>query len=295
MNVAAVDIGTNSVRLLILDRRGRELERRVIVTGLGRGIAQGGRLTSEGMERTLAVLARYEGLLRRHRVGRTRAVATSATRDADNAAEFLDAAAAALAVEPEVISGSEEAALTFTGTLGPTCILGPALVIDIGGGSTEFAFGEAVPEFTVSVAAGSVRLTDGVLPHRPATETEIDAARAEVDRVLAGVDLPGEPVVAYGVAGTFTSLAAIALGLPAYDRTRVHGSTLSRRRLAALIVELGGLTVEETAAIPSLDPARAPVILAGAVMAERALTRVGLDAVTVSERDLLDAVAESLL
>ena len=297
MRYAAVDIGTNSTRLLVAEVEGTEvswLDRRVTVTGLGKGVDQTGLLSDEAMDRTLKTLAAYGEAIGGFDVAAARAVATSAVRDAGNGSEFLGVADAVLGFTPEVISGEEEAALSFAGATRAMSDGSPFVVIDIGGGSTEFVLGSDKPDFRVSFDMGSVRLTDRVLRDRPAPEDQLAEGRDLVARVFDSLELTVAPGTAVGVAGTFTSLSAISQDLPVYDPGRVHGSKLSVVRIAELVLYLTTLTLEETEAIPSLDPARAPVILAGAVIAEEAARRVGLEEVTVSEHDLLDGVALAL-
>lgn len=297
MRVAAVDIGTNSTRLLIADLDDghlREIDRQVVVTGLGRGVDAGRVLSETAIARTVEVLAGYGAAIDTLGVERARAAATSATRDAANSAAFLDRAAVALGFRPDVVDGTTEARLGFRGaTLG---IAGPApyLMIDPGGGSTEFVFGTDSPQSVHSVDIGSVRLTERALPDRPADQGAVLAAAGIADAILAAVVLPGEPGTVIGVGGTYTSLSAIVMDLEVYDRGRVHGSVLTLEDLGQMVRRLAGLTVEEAAAIPSLDPARAQVILGGAVVAEAALRRSGCGEITVSETDILDGIALSL-
>jgi len=297
VRVSAVDIGTNSTRLLIADLaegRLKEVSRRVVVTGLGRGVDAHRLLSEEAIRRTVDVLASYGGDIEEAGVERARAAATSATRDAGNAVAFLDRAAVALGFRPDVVDGATEARLGFRGAV--SGIEGPApyLMIDPGGGSTEFVFGIDTPQSVHSVDIGSVRLTERALPDRPADQGAVLAAAGAVDAVLAAVDLPGEPGTIIGVGGTYTSLSAIALGLETYDRGRVHRSMLTLEDLGRMVGLLAGMTVEETAAIPSMDPARAEVILGGAVVAEAALRRSGRNEIVVSETDILDGIALSL-
>ncbi len=299
MRVAAVDIGTNSTRLLVAEvgegelfgRRLDWLDRRVTVTRLGQGVDAGGVLSDEAMGRTVAVLAGYGEAVRAWDVAAVRAVATSAARDAVNRDELLDRAGFALGVRPEVITGAEEAELSFLGALSGVEGDRPALVIDLGGGSTEFVMGNTELEYAVSVETGSVRLTERHLGAHPVTLSRLDAARAGAAEALADVTLPETPATVIGVAGTFTALAAIAKGLAAYDPTEVHGSTLTGDELTALVQRLAAMELADVVAIPSLDPARAPVVLGGAVVAEQALTVVEADRLVVSESDLLDGVA----
>lgn len=297
MKYGAVDIGTNSMRLLIAEVEGgrvRWLDRRTTVTGLGVGVDGSGRMSHDAIERTISVLAGYGEALRAMGVDRSRAVATSAARDATNRDEFLDKAEIVLAARPDVIDGDEEAALAFAGATSTAAGRPPFVVIDIGGGSTEFVLGSDAPEYRISVDIGSVRLTDRALPARPAAAEHLERAQQETSRLFDAVELPTQPAHCIGVAGTFTALSAISQDLPAYDPGRVDGSRLSVYRLAELVLYLAGLTLEETEAIPSLDPARAPVILAGAVVAEEAVRRCGLADVTVSEHDTLDGIVLEL-
>jgi exopolyphosphatase/guanosine-5'-triphosphate,3'-diphosphate pyrophosphatase len=298
VRVAAVDIGTNSTRLLIAEAGDgglRWLERRVVVTGLGEGVDAKGLLSEEAIDRTVGVLAAYGNAIRNAGADRTLAVATSATRDALNRDEFLDRAEQVLGLRPEVISGDDEARLSFRGATSGIGRPGPFLVIDPGGGSTEFVFGDGEPIFIQSVDVGSVRITERSLPDRPAGTADLLAASSSVEMMFRDLDLPGEPATVVGVGGTFTSLIAIALDLPYYDRLAVHHSVLGLQALGVLIGRLADLTVEQTAAIPSLDPARAPVLLGGAVVAEAALRRSGRREATISEADILDGIALTLL
>lgn len=287
MTVGVVDIGTNTMRLLVTAESG-EIGRWVEVTGLGRGVDRNGALGETEMAHTLECLARFGDLMDRHGTGRRAAIATSATRDAANREEFLERAERALGVRPAVISGEREGALAYAGA---TAELDPGIgwvVSDIGGGSTEFV--TAVT--TVSIDIGSVRLTDRILVSRPAPPGQMEAAFAHVRELFSAVEVSGRLV---GVAGTWTSIAAIDLGLDRYDRERVHHHRMTREDVEAVAGSLAGLSVEETAAIPSLDPGRAQVILAGAVLAAAVMEAVGEDVVLVSEHDTLDGLAMELM
>lgn len=296
MRVAAVDVGTNSVRLLVAGPGLHWLERRVRVIRLGEGVDETGRLAEAAIIRAVAVLKEFGQAIGRWDVERVEAVATSALRDAENQEEFLALAERALGVRPRVIDGGEEAWLAFRGAAaGLAGHPQPFLVVDVGGGSTEFVFGSGVPEYSVSIDIGSVRLTERTLPDRPAPRRQLETARRLVGELFEGLRLPERPATVVGVAGTFTSLAAISLGLAEYDPQRVHGARLSAEQLEGLVDRLAAMTIEETAALPSLDPARAPVLLGGAVVAEGALRRAGASQVVVSESDLLDGVASRLL
>jgi exopolyphosphatase/guanosine-5'-triphosphate,3'-diphosphate pyrophosphatase len=298
VRIAAVDIGTNSMRLLIADAvEGRlvEGERHSRVTRLGEGVDRDRRFAEEPMRRTLEALAWYGERMRAERVERARAIATSATRDAGNREEFLDRAGAALGTRPDVIDGEEEAALSFAGATAGITAAGSVAVVDIGGGSTEFVYGADRPEYARSIDIGSVRLTERAIPDRPAPPEQVTAAQQMVATAFAEVQLPGRAQHAIGVAGTITSLAAMALGLAEHDRAAVHGSTLGTTDIDLLIGRLAGLTVEGTiAAFPALDPMRAPVILGGAIVAAGVLHHLGVDGFAVSESDILDGVAMAL-
>lgn len=287
MKLAAIDIGTNSMRLLVMDQIGdglAEVGRYERVTGLGQGVDATGILSDEAMDRTLLALAEFGGRMERLEVEKRRAVATSASRDASNREKFFDRAELALGVRPELIPGEEEAALSFLGATDGIPLVGPHLVIDIGGGSTEFVTADGGRSFDI----GSVRLTDRVLTHRPATPGHLAAARGSVGEMFLPVTGFAGSVV--GVAGTWTSLAQIEN--PEKD---AHLAVLSARQVSALVERLAGLTVEDTASLPGLDPARAPVILAGAVVAEGALAACSADTVTISEHDLLDGIVAGLI
>ena len=297
MKVGAIDIGTNSMRLLTAEVKDGQvdwLDRRTTVTGLGTGVDLTGRLDDAAVNRTIDVLAKYGTALGESGVSVVRAIATSATRDATNRDEFLDRAEAALGVRPDVVTGAEEAALAFAGATRAAPGSPPYVVIDIGGGSTEFVYGLDAPEYEVSVDIGSVRLTDRVLPSRPAATNELAEAQDLVAAMLEQVELPLVPRTCIGVAGTFTSLSAISQDLPVYDPGRVHGSLLSVTRIAEFVLYLSTLSIPETAEIPSLDPARAPVILAGSVIAEQAVRLCRVPEILVSEHDTLDGIALKL-
>jgi exopolyphosphatase/guanosine-5'-triphosphate,3'-diphosphate pyrophosphatase len=286
MRVGVVDIGTNSMRLLVTDGH-EELGRWVEVTGLGRGVDATGELASDAVARTVDVFTRFGEIMDLHGAERRAAIATSATRDAANREEFLERATAELGVRPEVITGSREGRLAYSGAT-DGLDGGPFVVSDIGGGSSEFVTGDQ----SVSVDLGSVRLTDRILSDRPPRGSQMEDAQAHVGDLFSTIEMRGDLI---GVAGTWTSLGAIDLGLDVYDRFRVHHHRMSRDGLAVLIQSLATMTVEETGAIPSLDPARAPVILAGAVVAAGVMDAVATDTVLISEHDTLDGLAAELL
>ncbi len=289
---AAVDIGTNTVRLLVVDGEGRDLERSYVVTGLGRGVDASGTFRADSVAHTLDVLGEYRETIHRFGAAATRAVATSATRDVSDFETFLDAAERALGFRPEVISGEEEATLSFQGGVSGGLGAPPTLVIDVGGGSTEFVYGAEAPEYATSIDIGSVRLTDRRLPDRPVIDDQLAAARTQADTDFSEVVLPGSVGTAIGVGGTFTSLATLAMDLP--RDARVHGTRLSSADVTTLVGVLAGMTIAETEQLSALDPARAPVILGGAIVVERAMVVAGLDAIAVTEHDLLDGIVLSI-
>jgi len=288
LRVGVVDIGTNSMRLLITDGA-IETGRWVEVTGLGRGVDRTGELSPEAIEDSLAVLARFGSKMNQERVAGRKAIATSASRDASNRDVFFDRAESALGVRPVLVSGDEEARYAFAGATAVMDDEGPWVVSDIGGGSTELV----AESGGVSLDIGSVRLTERVIPGRPPSPGELTAARALLATMLATVPIPVGRLI--GVAGTWTSLAAIAQDLPGYSREMVHGYRMSRDSLDRVIDDLSRRTVSETEAIPALDPKRAPVILAGSLVAEAVMSALGSEAASISEHDTLDGVALELL
>src|SRR5579875_1450550 len=304
MNVAIVDIGTNSTRMLVAEMsRGRavsELEHETTVTRLGKGVDAGGRLSPDGMERVFAALERYRALIDRHDAGRAIAVLTSAVRDAANGPEFADTVRTRFGLEPNVLSGDDEARLTFLGaTSERTGSEEETLVIDIGGGSTETVIGVPgrEPEFHVSNQVGVVRQSERHLHSDPPTTQEIEALRADARGILAdGVPAQWRRAVGAGiaVAGTATSLAAIAQSLEPYDPAKTHGYMLSRAEAAEILERLAAIPLEERREVPGLHPDRAPTIVAGVAILLEALELFGLDKVEVSEHDILRGAAVGL-
>jgi exopolyphosphatase/guanosine-5'-triphosphate,3'-diphosphate pyrophosphatase len=298
MNVAAIDIGTNSVRLLIADEAGHEIERPMRITRLGQGVDVTGALAAEAIARTVAVLDEYHALIERAGVKRIRATATSAARDASNSQAFFDAAEGALGVRPELLSGDEEARLSFEGaTHGLARSQAPFLVIDLGGGSTEFVLGTAKPAAKLSTQMGCVRMTERHLKTDPPTTEELESCFADVRRELAKVRRvvnPAQARTVVGLAGTVTALSAIQLGLTRYDATRTHHSRLTREQVEALFARLSAATVAERRKMLA-EPARAEVIVGGAAVLLTILRELAIDELLVSERDILDGLAASLL
>jgi exopolyphosphatase/guanosine-5'-triphosphate,3'-diphosphate pyrophosphatase len=296
-NVAALDIGTNSVRLLITDGEGRELDRSMRITRLGQGVDVSGVLHPAAIARTVEVFTEYGARIRSAGVARMRAVATSAVRDAANSETFFAAATQALGFRPELASGEEEARLSFAGaTAGLSRELGPFLVIDIGGGSTEFVLGSSEPEALISVQLGCVRLTERRLKSDPPTGEELEACfadvRAELSRVREVIDVARARRV-IGLAGTVTALSAMVLGLEHYDAQRTHHSVLRRDDVEALFARLSAASVETRRTL-LVQPERAEVIVGGAAVLVTILRELCIDELVVSERDILDGLAASL-
>ena len=304
MRVAAIDCGTNSVRLLVAEAgdEGRlvDLDRRLILTRLGQGVDATGRFHPDALARTLNAFAEYADVIAQLGVGRVRLVATSAARDASNRDEFFAGARERLGVEAEIISGDEEARLSFTGALTALPdVAAPVLVIDIGGGSTELIVGSggATPHIDhgLSLDIGSVRVRERFLAGDPPTTEQVNAASAYIDSLLDGSGVDFDSIATWiGVGGTATSLSALNQRLPAYDRSKVHGSSMSRVELHALTHDLLTSTVEQVKALPSMHPKRADVICAGALIAARIGARMPVD-LTISESDILDGIALGLL
>ena len=300
MRVAAVDCGTNSVRLLVADVDGRDktdVHREMRVVRLGQGVDRTGRLAPEALDRTRAALADYAATCRDLGVQRTRMVATSATRDAANRDDFVAMVREVLGVEPEVVSGDEEAALSFDGAtraLDPAD--GPFLVMDIGGGSTELVLGTTSVDAARSVDVGCVRLTERHLAGDPPTSAQVAAAERDVDAALDQVRavVPVERArTAVGLAGSVTTVAALALDLPAYDSDAIHLSRIPASHVRAVTDRLLAMTRAQRAALPVMHPGRVDVIGAGALVLATVVDRLELPEVLVSEADILDGIAWS--
>ncbi|BDH03400.1 Ppx/GppA phosphatase family protein [Streptomyces seoulensis] len=309
--VAAVDCGTNSIRLLVADADPAtgeltDLDRRMTIVRLGQGVDRTGRLAPEALERTFAACREYAEVIRELGVSRVRFVATSASRDAENRDEFVRGVVDILGVEPEVITGDQEAEFSFTGATGELSgsdhLEKPYLVVDIGGGSTEFVVGDDHARAARSVDIGCVRLTerhlvrDGKVTDPPAHE-QVAAMRADID---AAIDLAAEVVPLHeartlvGLAGSVTTVSAIALELPEYDSARIHHSRISRGRVRQITEWLLSSSHAERAEIPSMHPGRVDVIGAGALVLLAIMERTGAEEVVVSEHDILDGIAWSI-
>lgn len=296
-NVAAVDIGTNSVRLLIADERGRELERPMRITRLGQGVDVSGALAAPAIARTVLVLKQYRALCERHGVQRLRATATSAARDARNSDEFFAQAEQALGVRPELLSGDEEARLSFAGaTADLPRAAGPFLIMDIGGGSTELVLGDSQPETLVSLQLGCVRMTERHLKSDPPSAEQLAACLADVERTLAtarSIDAERAKRVV-GLAGTVTALSAMQLGLERYDAKRTHHSTLTLAQVEDSFLKLSAATTLERRRL-LVEPERADVIVGGAAVLLGCFRHFDIAELLVSEHDILDGLAATLV
>jgi exopolyphosphatase/guanosine-5'-triphosphate,3'-diphosphate pyrophosphatase len=299
LRIAVLDLGTNSTRLLVAGVRGgdlEQLERRTSITRLGQGVDGSGRLAPEAIERVLDAVGEYREAIDELRAERVVAIATSAVRDAANGGELLDALRERYGIEARTITGDEEARLTFLGATSGRPDGEPALVIDIGGGSTELVIGRpgAEPDFHVSTQAGSVRQTERHITADPPPEDQLRELRAEVGTILESRIPPKvREAVTHGiaVAGTATSLAAIAQELEPYDPERVHGYPLAREEAERILAQLASVPLEERQQIAGLHPQRAPTIVAGAAILVEAMGAFGLDRVEVSEADILQGAA----
>ena len=302
MTVAAIDCGTNTIKLLIgtvlapgeMDVAVREMR----MVRLGQGVDATGRLSDEALSRTFAAIDEYAALIARHGVERIRFCATSASRDADNSAEFVAGVRARLGVEPEVVSGDEEAALAFDGAIRNLAAppAEPVLVVDIGGGSTELVLGSANGvTASVSMDIGSVRLHERHLYDDPPTDAQVRACVADIDRHLDSSPVPLDAVATVvGVAGTVTTVGAGVLDLAAYDRRLVDQAVLEVDDVRALGERLLALTHALRLDLPWLHPGRADVIDAGVLILDRVLRRTPVSTLIVSEADILDGIAWSL-
>jgi exopolyphosphatase/guanosine-5'-triphosphate,3'-diphosphate pyrophosphatase len=302
--VAAIDCGTNTVKLLVGSLAGDELDvlvRESRMVRLGQGVDETGRLADEALVRAFAAVDDYATVLRDHgvRPERVRFCATSATRDAANGPVFTDGVRERLGVTPEVLSGDEEAALAFTGAMRGLAEQPPApvLVVDVGGGSTEVVLGDRDGVRAArSMDVGSVRLHERHVRHDPPTEAELAAIGRDVDAALDGSGVPlGEAATVVGIAGTCTTLGAAVLDLPAYLPDEIHGSVHALGDVRDAIAAVVGRTVEQRRALPYLHPGRADVIDAGFVIVERVLARTRVSSLTVSESDILEGIAWSLV
>jgi exopolyphosphatase / guanosine-5'-triphosphate,3'-diphosphate pyrophosphatase len=294
--LAAIDIGTNSARLLVAGQGDGdlvELARDMIITRLGQGVDRSRKLDPQALERTIRVVERYVRRARALGAQRIRVAATSAVRDASNRENLFEAIRALTGGPPEVVTGEHEAALSFLGATRGLERPAPFLVFDIGGGSTELVLGTDHSNAAVSVDTGSVRITERVQPSDPPTEDDLRAMEAlaaesleEAERVVH----PGVAATLVGVAGTTTTVQAVALGLPFYDPEAIHRTVLPRAEAERVAAQLSRMTVTQRAALPVMAPGREDVIVAGAVILLEIFRRWGFDDCVVSERDLLDGL-----
>jgi exopolyphosphatase / guanosine-5'-triphosphate,3'-diphosphate pyrophosphatase len=304
--VAAIDCGTNSIRLLVADIDGDrlvDLVRRMEIVRLGEGVDRTGRLSEQGLQRTFAALDDYAAVIQSYDVDGVRMVATSATRDAANRSMFVDGVRQRLGVAPEVVSGDEEAVLSFDGATrelrnGATAgVVAPYLVCDIGGGSTEFVLGDHDGmQSARSVDVGCVRLTERHLHDDPPLEEQIERARADVRTALADVrqivDVSAARTLV-GLAGSVTTVVALALGLDSYQPDRIHHARVDADVVRQVTASLLSMSRDERAALPVMHPGRVDVIGAGALVLDTIVDELGLDAVVASEHDILDGIAFS--
>jgi exopolyphosphatase / guanosine-5'-triphosphate,3'-diphosphate pyrophosphatase len=301
--VAAIDCGTNSTRLLIVDDDGHPLDRRMQITRLGQGVDATGVLRDDAIERTLAVLHEYRSAMDGYGAKAGRLAATSAARDAANGASFLAAATEVTGLTAELLSGEEEGQLSFAGATGD--LDGPLtslVVVDIGGGSTELVTCVEGVVTAHSMQVGCVRLTERTMPRDPPDATALAAASAFVDEAISGAfgampslgaKDPGRRCI--GLAGTVSTLAMIDLGLEAYDEAAVHHHWLSLEAIRAWRDTLASETIDDRRRRPGMVPGREDVIVAGAVILARVVNRLGVDGCLSSEHDILDGLARSVL
>lgn len=301
--VAAIDCGTNSIKVLVADvgdDGGLEVVLRDSrVVRLGQGVDETKMLSEEALERTFAAVDEFAAMIRSHGVPpeRLRFCSTSATRDAGNAAVFADGVRRRLGVEPEVLSGDEEAALVFAGAMAAQVPVPPepVLVVDIGGGSTELVLGEGARRDAVSMDIGSVRLHERHLHSDPPTPAEVAACVADIDRQLDASGVPlGRTAMVVGTSGTVKTLACGVLALGSYDRDAFDRAVLSNASTAAYVDRLVAMTVAERRALPYMHPGRADVIGAGALIWSRILARVPVPEHLVSEADILHGMAAAI-
>ncbi|MBL7256902.1 Ppx/GppA phosphatase family protein [Paractinoplanes lichenicola] len=299
--VAGIDCGTNSIRLLIADVGAgglTDVARRMEIVRLGEGVDRTGRLSEGAISRTRKALLGYAAEIAELGVNRVRMCATSASRDAENAQEFRDMVRGVLGIDPEVISGTEEARLSFAGAVAGLTAERPCLVVDIGGGSTEFVTGGAEVDHAISMDIGCVRMTERHLHGDPPSAAEIHNTErdiaAAVDIALTAV--PGrEAKTLVGLAGTVTTVAALAQNLPSYDPARIHHAEVSLADVSRVTADLLAMPVEKRPALPVMHPGRADVIGGGALILRTIMERSGHDSVIASEHDILDGICFSLV
>jgi exopolyphosphatase/guanosine-5'-triphosphate,3'-diphosphate pyrophosphatase len=301
MRVAAIDCGTNSIRLLIADIHDgqfKEIHRQMEVVRLGQGVDKNKAFDPEAIERTLKVTGEYARVIAAKGVEKVRFCATSATRDASNRQIFIDGVKAILGIEPEVIPGEEEAALSFMGATKELSVLdGPFLVVDIGGGSTEFVLGTERVESARSVNIGCVRMAERHLNQQPPTLDSVASATRDIDAAIAEAARDVAVTTAKSlvcVAGTATTVAAAALGLSEYDRYAIHLSRIPAQKVHDVAAMFQAMSREEIAALGYMHPGRVDVITSGSLVLSRVLHATGASEFIASESDILDGIAWGL-
>ena len=306
--VAAIDCGTNSLRLLIAETDAAsglltDVVREMRIVRLGEGVDATGRLGDAPLQRTFTAVDEYAALIEAAQVDAVRFVATSATRDAENRDEFVSGIRGRLGVEPEVVDGEEEAQLSFTGATSNLEIAGaaaPCLVIDIGGGSTEFVMGEPgrTPTASASVNVGCVRMTERHFVTDPPWPAEVSAARDDIDAAiaLAAASVPLRRAASMvGLAGSVTTVAALAMGMWEYDSSRIHGAVITAADIHRVCEELLYSNRDKRSANPAIHPGRLDVIAAGSLVLSAIVAYTGVAEILVSEHDILDGIAASLI
>ncbi len=300
--IGVIDVGTNSVRLYLAERANgelRQIERSLTITRLGQGVDRDRRLHPEALTRTVDAVGMYWDRCEKAGVRRSRIAATSAVRDAGNREDFLEAVRNRTGRACDVLSGDEEAALSFAGATSDLAgRTGPFCVLDIGGGSTEMVVGVRTVEAAVSLDVGAVRLTERCALSDPPAPGQLGEVAKIVDHALEEAErvvVPARARILVGLAGTITTLAAITLGLTGYDRDAIHHSSMTLDDVRALLARLAAMTSEARKRLPAMPPGREDVIVAGTVILERVMTRFGFQNLLVSEADILDGLAASLL
>jgi exopolyphosphatase/guanosine-5'-triphosphate,3'-diphosphate pyrophosphatase len=305
VRVAAIDCGTNSIRLLIADIENgtlTDVTRQMIVVRLGEGVDKTGEFSQAALDRTFAATDEYAKLISQHKPERVRFVATSASRDVSNRGVFVAGIKSRLGIEPSVISGDEEARLSFLGATAdlvnnPDAPATPYLVVDIGGGSTEFVLGTNAPEQALSTNVGCVRMTERHLIGDPPTAQQIAGATKDIDEAIdqaAKVVQLSDAKSLIGLAGSVTTVAALALNLSEYKSEVIHGSRISADQVHKVATDLLAMPRAQRAELGPMHPGRIDVIGGGALVLDRIMQKTGITEVVVSERDILDGIARDL-
>ena len=298
-NYAVIDCGTNSTRLLIGNKL-ETLDRQMKITRLGEGLEKSGEISRQAMTRVVDVLESFRTTLESHRVAEVRIVATSAARDADNRDDFFSEVESVIGVTPELLTGEEEGRLAFAGAIAELGDLkGPFLVLDIGGGSTEFVFGDRKAEDIQSAQIGCVRLTEEFIENDPPLPEELHAcltvAGGHIDDAVREIPKINEALTLVGLAGTVSSVAAIEIGLEKYDRERIHHFRLSKDAVEDVFRTLATENRQERTSNPGLDEDRTDVIVAGTAILVKVMRQLEFTECLVSESDILDGILHSML